>query len=448
MTEIAKAFWEKSLTRLPQEELPALREKLENGEAARGLRLRPGVQIETVKAALPDEYAPVPWARDAFYLRADSRAGAHALHAAGAYYLQEPSAMAAVSALDARPGQRVLDLCAAPGGKSTQIAALLGGEGLLVSNEIVASRAKILSQNIERLGVRNAVVLCEAPPRLEKRFEGFFDRVLVDAPCSGEGMFRREEAARAEWTEESPAGCAARQREVLESAAKMLRPGGVLVYSTCTFNETENENTVSAFLQAHPEFAPEAFALPGVGKAENGCLRLWPHRLRGEGHFVARLRKADAVRNEDTGRVLPAPRRPLSILPPLSELLPGFDVALSAPMVRAGDTLWAVPEGMPDLSGLRALRTGLCLGELRGAQFFPGHALALALAPGETARRVALAGDEAAAYLRGEELSAPEGLGKGWLLATYRGLALGWVKCAGGMLKNHLPKGLRRAYEV
>ena len=207
MTEIAKEFWEISLSRLSAEEMNAFRAAMETGAHARGLRLRPGVTIENVRAALPDAYEPIPWARGAYYIASESRAGAHPLHAAGAYYLQEPSAMAAVAALDVRPGQRVLDLCAAPGGKSTQIAGLLEGCGVLVCNEIVPSRAKILSQNIERMGVANAAVTNEAPPKLAARFARLFDRVLVDAPCSGEGMFRREEAARAEWRPDSPADC-------------------------------------------------------------------------------------------------------------------------------------------------------------------------------------------------------------------------------------------------
>ena len=438
MTEIAKEFWAQSLTMLPPDETDAFRAAMEQGAHARGLRLRPGTAIETVRAALPGEYAPIPWAREAYYIAAESRAGAHALHAAGAYYLQEPSAMAAVAALDVRPGLRVLDVCAAPGGKSTQIAGLLEGCGALVCNEIVPSRAKILSQNIERMGVANAAVTNEAPPKLAARFPQLFSRVLVDAPCSGEGMFRRDETARAEWRPDSPAGCAARQREVLESAAETVVPGGLLVYSTCTFNETENEGTVRAFLAAHDDFAAEEFALPGVGASENGCLRLWPHRLRGEGHFVARMRRK--------GTAEPEPCEEDSAVQ-LAELLPGFDAQIPGKLVRAGNMLWARPAALPEMRGVRALREGLCLGETRGKLFFPDHALALAL-PGETGPAAELDAEGAKAYLRGEALPAPVGTPKGWLRARYLGMALGWVKCADGQLKNHLPKGLRRSYEA
>ena len=437
MTEIAKEFWEISLSRLPAEEMNAFRAAMETGAHARGLRLRPGVTIENVRAALPDAYEPIPWARGAYYIASESRAGAHPLHAAGAYYLQEPSAMAAVAALDVRPGQRVLDLCAAPGGKSTQIAGLLEGCGALVCNEIVPSRAKILSQNIERMGVANAAVTNEAPPKLATRFARLFDRVLVDAPCSGEGMFRREEAARAEWRPDSPAGCAARQREVLQSAAETVAPGGLLVYSTCTFNEMENEQNVRAFLAAHDDFEAEDFSLPGVGASENGCLRLWPHRLRGEGHFVARMRRKGEPETET----------PEGDCVSVSELLPGFDARIPGRLVRAGNMLWARPECLPEMHGVRALREGLCLGEMRGKLFFPDHALALAM-PGDIGSAAELDGEAAKAYLRGESLPAPDGTGKGWLRVRYLDMPLGWAKCADGQLKNHLPKGLRRNYEV
>ena len=238
---------------------------------------------------------PVPWAKGAYFIEGDARPGLSPLHEGGLYYMQEPSAMTAVSALCPQPGERVLDLCAAPGGKSTQIAALMAGRGLLVCNEPVPSRAQILSRNVERMGVRNAVVTSALPDQLSPRFAGFFDRILVDAPCSGEGMFRRQIEARDEWSENAPRGCADRQLEILHEAARMLAPGGHMVYSTCTFNDTENEGVLERFLQAHPEFALVPFALPGLPRAEAGYLHLYPHEMRGEGHFVSLLQKrADA----------------------------------------------------------------------------------------------------------------------------------------------------------
>ena len=257
----------------------------------RALRLNPQRNGAEQAAApfLPDGAPRVPWEPLGRYLAADAKPGAGIAHAAGAFYLQDASAMAPVAALDPRPGERVLDLCAAPGGKSGQIAARLNGRGFLLSNEIEFSRARILLGNLERLGVTNAFVTSAPAEALARALPAFFDRVLVDAPCSGEGMFRRDPEAASQWNPDAPAGCAARQTAILNDAARMVRPGGKLVYSTCTFNRLENEGTVREFLRAHPDFEPDAFDLPGVGASQDGCLRLWPHRIEGEGHFLARL---------------------------------------------------------------------------------------------------------------------------------------------------------------
>ena len=249
--------------------------------------------------------APVPWAKGAYFVEGDARPGLSPLHEGGLFYMQEPSALTAVTALDPQPGERVLDLCAAPGGKSTQIAALMAGRGLLCCNEPIPSRAQILSRNIERMGVRNAVVLSAMPDALAPRFPAFFDRILVDAPCSGEGMFRRQPEARDEWNADAPRRCADRQMEILAQAAKMLRPGGTMVYSTCTFNDTENEGVLRRFLALHPEFSLVPFALPGLPEAKDGYLHLYPHEMRGEGHFVSRLKKA----NKADAPVQAAPQR-------------------------------------------------------------------------------------------------------------------------------------------
>ncbi len=419
MQKLPEKFDEVSLTALAPGERQALLEVLEAGEAARGMRLRPGITVEQVAAVLPGPYEPIPWAKNAYYITADSRAGAHPLHAAGAYYLQEPSAMAAVPRLDVRPGQRVLDMCAAPGGKSTQIAALLAGEGVLVANEIVPSRAKTLSQNIERMGVANAIVTCEAPDKLARAFGPWFDRILVDAPCSGEGMFRRDPDTRAEWTPEAPVGCAQRQRQVLRAATALLREGGRLVYSTCTFNEIENEGVVLGFLEEFPEFILEEME------------RLWPHKVRGEGHFVAAMRKGEPQNTAPCERGAVA----------LDTLLPGFPAVPGRPSIQGG-MYWALPSEMPDLHGIRALRTGLLLGEMRGKVFIPNHALAMAFAPGFFPMQCGVSEEQALRYLHGETLPG-EGFEKGWVVVAYQGLSLGWAKCADGVLKNHLPKGLR-----
>ena len=255
-----------------------------------GLRLNPlkGTSLPDLSAF---SLTPVPWEPCGYYYDPETRPGKSAYHEAGLYYLQEASAMAPAALLDPKPGERVLDLCAAPGGKSTQLAGKMQGRGLLVCNEISPKRAKILASNIERLGIANALVLNEHPQRLEARFEGFFDKILVDAPCSGEGMFRKEEAAVTDWTEDTNAICANRQSEILTSAAKMLRPGGRLVYSTCTILPEENEQVTDAFLTEHSDFCRDGFTLPApVGETE-GQLTLWPQRHGTDGFYICRMKR-------------------------------------------------------------------------------------------------------------------------------------------------------------
>ena len=390
---------------------------------------------------------PVPWAKGAYFIEGDARPGLSPLHEGGLYYMQEPSAMTAVSALCPQPGERVLDLCAAPGGKSTQIAALMAGRGLLVCNEPVPSRAQILSRNVERMGVRNAVVTSALPDQLSPRFAGFFDRILVDAPCSGEGMFRRQIEARDEWSENAPRGCADRQLEILHEAARMLAPGGHMVYSTCTFNDTENEGVLERFLQAHPEFALVPFALPGLPRAEAGYLHLYPHEMRGEGHFVSLLQKrADApaapepAKKKSKAAPRPAKAQEAIALPPV--LAEGVSLGR---LHSAGGCLWSLPEGLDiaRLDGLRVLRTGLLLAHAEGRRAEPDHALAMALRPQEALRTAALTREQALAYQAGEALDLGE-LPEGYTLMCCEGVSLGWGKQAGGLMKNHYPKGLRR----
>ncbi len=384
----------------------------------------------------------VPWEKDGMYITLDSAAGAHPLHEAGAYYLQEPSAMAAVGALDPKPGEWVLDLCAAPGGKSTQIAARMGGQGLLISNEPVASRAQVLSGNLERMGVKNALVTCETPERLNHKWPGCFDRVLVDAPCSGEGMFRRHPETRAEWTEQAPLGCARRQMEILLHGAGMVRAGGILCYSTCTFNTIENEGVVENFLKEHTEFSLAPFALSPDVRTESGMLHLFPHRVAGEGHFVALMRKCGEAENRAVRtNALPAPDKgSMDAYHAFCRDVfggPGPDIAglfagrlVSAPV-------------LPDISGLKVLRAGLHLGQARGKHFVPDHAWAMGMARPYPCPAFSMTKEEGMAYLRGETLPAPPEM-KGWMLPVFAGLALGWGKVSDGMMKNHYPKGLRR----
>lgn len=280
MTELPQAFLSQMAAQLKGEMAAFLRTYDEPYQ--RGLRVNPWKR----PTRLPEDCGErVPWEENGHYLALTSTAGADVLHEAGAWYLQEPSAMLPAAVLNAQPGEHVLDLCAAPGGKSTQSGLRMGGQGVLVCNEPVWERAKILSQNIERMGIPNALVVSAYPDQLAQRWPEAFDAIQVDAPCSGEGMFRRHPETRAEWSPESPAGCAKRQAEILDCAAEMLRPGGRMVYSTCTMNRTENEDTVDAFLSRHADFSAEAFSLPGAD-APDGMLTCYPHRMKGEGHFV------------------------------------------------------------------------------------------------------------------------------------------------------------------
>ena len=328
-----------------------------------------GLRINTLKAKntpLPFCSAPIPWAENGYYLQEGTRPGLHSFHDAGVYYLQEPSAMAPVGLLDVQPGQRVLDLCAAPGGKTTQIAEKLQGQGLLVCNEIHPKRASIFSSNIERLGVTNALVLNEHPAKLADRFPAYFHRILVDAPCSGEGMFRKEDAAVTDWSPETVSMCAARQTEILNSAAQMLAPGGVLVYSTCTFAPEENEGVISRFLHSHREFSVKAVDAPWFSSAcphwieeapeeIRHCFRLLPHKLRGEGHFAAVLQKAEG------GEASFLPLEKTAPMPaPVKDFLP-----LEGNVLTFGETLFLAPRELPALKGLKVLRVGLELGELK-----------------------------------------------------------------------------------
>lgn len=452
----------------------------------------------------------VPWAENGYYYRSEDQPGKHPYHDGGLYYIQEPSAMVPGELLDARPGERILDLCAAPGGKSTQIAGKLQGRGLLISNEINSARAKILSENIERMGICNACVTNETPERLAGFFPAYFDRILVDAPCSGEGMFRKNEAACGEWSPENVALCARRQDGILDCAAEMLRPGGRLVYSTCTFAPEENEGSVERFLQRHKDFSPAPVEKRWFDEKANrtlsreGMLRLWPHRIKGEGHFAAVLEKAGpwpegyGATGAD-GRTAGLREKELSELEGLTEFfreslcfsavsgrdeeerrgrraaaasaepsegvrtgksrktasettageLPralgsALGMGEDARFIRFGENLYLVPGEMPSLKGLKVLRPGLHIGEIKKNRFEPAHALALALPPGKAVHTWQLSSEDKLIYdyLKGGTFPA-EGE-KGWYLICLDGFGMGWGKLAGGIMKNHYPKGLRR----
>ncbi|SFB41255.1 NOL1/NOP2/sun family putative RNA methylase [Cohnella sp. OV330] len=401
--------------------------------------------------------APVPWCRTGYTYDGQSRPGKHPYHHAGLYYIQEPSAMIAAELLDPKPGDIVLDLAAAPGGKTTQIAAKLRGEGLLVANEIHPGRARILSENAERLGIANAVVVQAAPGELAGRLPEAFDKIMLDAPCSGEGMFRKEPEACSEWSTDAVAMCAARQRDILPDAAAMLKPGGRLVYSTCTFNREENEETIAWFLAGHP-----AFKLVSAR-------RMWPHRGEGEGHFAAVLEKEAGTANDpgkpDKRRAKggKTPRADAGALSALklyasfaAQSLPGYALPAAGVPLLFGESLYwyPQPENSPlpaeSLGGLRTHRPGLHLGDVKKGRFEPAHALAHAVRADQAAltRDYPARCEAVMAYLRGEALLDDHGErggapAQGWGLLCADGYPLGWFKASGGQLKNHYPKGLR-----
>ena len=385
---------------------------------------------------LPFVKDPVPWEPQGFYYDPDSRPGLHVFHEAGVYYLQEASAMAPVALLDPQPGERVCDLCAAPGGKTTQIAGRMAGEGFLLCNEIHPKRAKILSRNVERMGVANALVTNETPDHLSQRFPESFDKVLIDAPCSGEGMFRKEEAAVTDWSQETVEMCARRQAEILDAGARMVRPGGRLVYSTCTFAPEEDEEAVAAFLASHPEFEPEVIDTPWFVPGENGSHRMWPHKLLGEGHFAAVLRKkgdGDCRVSEMIGQKLPREWQ---------DFARELDIRLPAgKALMFGQSLYWAPEGTPDLNRLKVLRPGLELGTVRKGRFEPAHALALWLGSCRNVQDYDPESQEMTKYIHGDVVPSDK---KGWTLVTAGGFSIGWGKGDGNVLKNHYPKGLRR----
>lgn len=418
------------------------------GIRANLLKITPGRLRELLGESLGES----PFCESGFVLSSNSAlSGKHPLHHAGAFYFQEPSAMSAVTALDPQPGDTVLDLCAAPGGKSTQIAAALDGRGLLWSNEIARGRAKILLSNLERMGVHNAVVSNAHPERLCRELSGFFDKVLADAPCSGEGMMRREPEIRKTWSYENVKACAARQMKLLDSAAEAVKTGGVLVYSTCTFAGEENEQVVAAFLKNHPDFYLEKimrpFGRPAYERLAPGCAgmicarRILPQD-GGEGHFVARLHRASE--NEWRGAYFtPVPMAAFerdifeecfrTFLKQLPEGTPH----------RQGEDVLLLPPGIPDGKGLGILRAGVLAGTLRGKRVKPAHALFQALRPEQLRAVLDMEMDspELLRFLRGEELEYHAGTG--YVPVLVNGIPLGFGKASGGRLKNHYPQGLR-----
>lgn len=421
-------------------------------EQSYGLRLNP---LKAVEGNLPFSLREIPWVEGGYFYAKEDRPGRHPYHDAGVYYIQDPSAMAVAELMDVQPGEIILDLAAAPGGKATQIAGKMRGSGLLVANEIHPRRADILSENVERLGIRNTIVTNESPEGLADRFTSYFDRILLDAPCSGEGMFRKNSEAVDEWSLDLVKKNQERQLDILKNVDRMLVQGGLLVYSTCTFSPEENEQMIEQFMESYPNYALEKIEQaqhfsPGrpdwtdTGDQELAkTLRLWPHELEGEGHFVALLRKLDGE-TRGAPRLVKTHKHPQDLHNFKKFQRDFLKTDLSGVFTFFGQELYLTPKEMIDFKGLKVKRAGWHLGTNKRNRFEPSHALALSLNPEEARLVYDLSGedDRVFAYLRGETFPA-EGK-KGWYLITVDGYSLGWGKIANNIMKNHYPKGLRR----
>lgn len=427
---------------------------------------RYGLRVNTNKLS-PQEFLKlspyplrqVPWIANGFFYDEEYKPAKHPYYYAGLYYLQEPSAMTPANLLPIEPGERVLDLCAAPGGKSTELGARLQGEGVLVANDISSSRAKALLKNLELFGIGNVLVTSETPDRLASYFPSYFDKILVDAPCSGEGMFRKDSAMVKSWLEHGPEYFAAIQKQIMVEAVKMLRPGGMLLYSTCTFSPLEDEGTITWLLEQCPEMSivplpqEEGFSAgqpklcEGGPKELCGCIRLFPHKIEGEGHFLALLKKAEGEMKAS----LPAPRYQNKDLIKASEW---EEFCTSTTMefdpgrldVR-GERVFYMPADLGDLRGIRFLRSGLYLGDIKKNRFEPSQALAMCLKKEQFSAVIDLPVEDERVirYLKGETIALEENEGskKGWQLVCVDGYPLGFGKRTGSTLKNKYHSGWR-----
>lgn len=430
------------------------------------------IRVNTLKCT-PQEFCehspfslrPVPWIQNGYYYDDADVPSKHPFYYAGLYYLQEPSAMTPANLLPIEEGDTVLDLCAAPGGKSTELAARLRGKGLLISNDISNSRAKALLKNIELFGVANAIVMSEPSDKLASRFPAFFDKILVDAPCSGEGMFRKQPAIMKNWEQYGTEYYNDLQKQILPNAYRMLKPGGYLLYSTCTFSPMEDEETVKFLLDSYddleladavPPAEKERYAAMGFETGRKTFMkepvegiektvRLFPHKLEGEGHFVALFRK------KENDSCIPVPLftdfvKPNRVPKELTEFL--SHVKLSVPVNRlycVNDSYYAVPEGAPALNGMRILRTGLLLGEVHKERFEPSQALAMALSPETYDNCLELSLDDrrVCSYLKCESIECPEVTKDGYVLVCAEHYPLGFGKVKNGQFKNRYLPGWR-----
>lgn len=428
-----------------------------------GLRVNVNkISPEEFEKLAPFHLTRIPWTENGYYYEEQDAPARHPFYYAGLYYLQEPSAMTPASRLKAEPGDRVLDLCAAPGGKATELGARLHGQGVLVANDISASRAKALLKNIEVFGIRNSFVVNEVPGKLASRFPEFFDKILVDAPCSGEGMFRKDPAVAKVWDAQKPLNCAKQQKEIISRAAEMLAPGGWMLYSTCTFSPEENEEVIQYLLDTNEEM--ELAELPwyeGFAPGRDGlerCARIWPHKMAGEGHFLAMLHKRGAAERpeKERTRVIEKEKTTLSNAgfskaekAALEEFFRDvtMDMDWNCVEIRKGQ-VYCVPGQLREQKGIPFLRNGLYLGELKKDRFEPSQSFAMALKKEEYAASLDLHWEDPRVlrYLKGETIEADDletVRSKGWQLVCVDGYPLGWGKLVNGTLKNKYHPGWR-----
>lgn len=464
--------FQKRMQKILGEEYEAfLRES--DGVRQYGLRVNTAkIGTEEFERIAPFHLTRIPWIPNGYFYEKEDEPARHPFYAAGLYYLQEPSAMTPASRLVVNPGEKVLDLCAAPGGKATALAASLQGEGLIVANDINTARARALLRNMELFGITNSFITNEPPYILAEKFPEYFDKIMVDAPCSGEGMFRKNPAAMDAWCEKGPEYFSALQREIVLHGADMLRPGGQMLYSTCTFAPEENEGTITFLLQERPEMELipmedyEGF-VPGLANFDGQvfdascalCRRIWPHHMGGEGHFLALLRKKG-----DDGEELSSRKKSVRAGSAWWNQLKGtdreqrealgaffchVDWPLTAENVEVrGDKVYYVPQKSLVTSRIHFLRNGVYLGDLKKKRFEPSQPFALALRAEEYDRTINLSEEDErlARYLRGESILVDDVPtdGNGWYLLLVSGYPLGWGKLTGTTLKNKYPSGWRR----
>ena len=428
-----------------------------------GLRVNTNkISVEDFLKIAPWPLTPVPWIPNGFYYDGDKiQPSKHPYYFAGLYYLQEPTAMTPASRIPVEPGERVLDVCAAPGGKATELGAKLKGEGVLIANDISNSRARGLLKNLELFGIGNMMVISEEPGKLVEYFPEYFDKILIDAPCSGEGMFRKDKKMVKAWEEHGPEFFSKLQRSIITQAAAMLKPGGMILYSTCTFDPLENEKTVEYLLETCPEFkicemeGYEGFC-EGIPKYVEDhseeyrkTVRIFPHKMQGEGHYLALVKKGDdntERKNEKTAKPKSGAKKlPEELEQFLKEL--AWDVDKSRLDIRE-ERVYYMPENLPMLKGVRFLRSGLLLGEVKKNRFEPSQALAMCLKKEEYPRILDLpvSDDRVIKYLKGETLDVEDITSrkeKGWYLVCVDGYPLGFGKLANQTLKNKYLPGWR-----